>query len=134
MNIQNISKTNKEAVVRLSSDELVTICNAMYKAGGEEKDKLFHKLNSELMLTRDMCIYGHVDDFCLEKIVESRMKCSNIKPTILTEEEIEVFNAYIDSGDMKTAFGNTDWNAVYRKIVREHASETAKRLMEESIC
>ena len=38
----------------------------------------------------------------------------------LTEEEIEIFNAYINDCMDEIAFGNSDWDDVYRKIVGEN--------------
>lgn len=34
-------------------------------------------------------------------------------------------------GDMKMAFGNTDWNHIYRKIVGNNSSEFAEKCMEK---
>lgn len=72
MNIQNISKKDSEVIVSLSADELVKICNVLYNAKDEDKNALYLKLYSEMMIARDMCQYGHIDDFCLSRIVKCR--------------------------------------------------------------
>ena len=39
MNIQSISKTDREVNVTLSADELIKLCNIMHAAPEEEKKK-----------------------------------------------------------------------------------------------
>ncbi len=72
MNILNISKNDREVIVRLSADELVKICNVLYGAKDDVKNDLYHQLYSEMMLARDVCQYGHIDNFCLAQIVKER--------------------------------------------------------------
>lgn len=72
MNILKIKKNDKEVIISLSSSELVEICNVLYNTKDDDKNELYYKLNSEMMIARDMCQYGHIDDFSLERIVESR--------------------------------------------------------------
>lgn len=74
MNILNISKKDKEVVVTLSSDELVKLSNVLYHAPDEDKNNLYYQLNSEIIIARDMCQYGHIDNFSLAKIIENREK------------------------------------------------------------
>ena len=38
----------------------------------------------------------------------------------LSDTEVKTFEKYIESNDMPTAFGNSDWCHIYRKIVRQH--------------
>lgn len=76
MNIQNISKKDREVTINLSADELVKICNIFYQTE-ERKDDLYHKLYSELMIARDLCQYGHIDNFCLSEIVKNRNDCED---------------------------------------------------------
>ena len=73
MNIQSISKKDKEVVVTLNADELVRLCNVLYL---QEKydDNLHYKLYGNLMIARDLCQYGHIDNFCFERIAECRSK------------------------------------------------------------
>ena len=74
MNILNISKKDNEAIVRLSSDELVKLGNILFHAPYTDKDNLYYKLYGEIMLARDLSQYGHIDAFCFERIAECREK------------------------------------------------------------
>ena len=74
MNIINISKKDREAIVRLTSDELVKLANVLYYAPDSEKNNTYYALYSEIMLARDLSQYGHIDAFCLERIVKCREK------------------------------------------------------------
>ena len=64
----------------------------------------------------------------LELLLQFDSVCEN-KPCVLSKDESDTFNAYIE-GDIKTAFGNTDWNHIYRKIVGDNSSEFAEKCME----
>lgn len=78
MNIQDMSKKDREVTVTLSSDELVKLCNVLYYARDKYNgDKLYHKIKSELMIARDISQYGNIDDATLSKIVEERAKATN---------------------------------------------------------
>lgn len=73
MNIQTISKKEREVMVELTADDLVIICNALYAQLGENKSKdNFMHLYGDMMMARDLCQYGHVDNFCLHNIVKCR--------------------------------------------------------------
>lgn len=72
MNIKKISKEDNEVIVSLSTDELVKICNVLYNAKEDDKNELYYKLYSEMMIARDMCQYGHIDNFCISRIVKCR--------------------------------------------------------------
>ena len=74
------------------------------------------------MMARDLCQYGHVDNFCLSNIVKCRNDIGNGLDGILSDDDIDTFNAYLEDNDMPTAFGNTDWRKIYYKIVGEHGS------------
>lgn len=63
----------------------------------------------------------------LELLLQFESVCEN-KACILSKDEADTFNAYIE-GDIKTAFGNTDWNHIYRKIVGDNSSEFAEKCM-----
>ena len=55
MNIQNISKNDREVTVTLSSDELVKLCNVLYYARDKyDGDNLYHEIKSDLMIARDI--------------------------------------------------------------------------------
>ena len=54
MNIQSISK-NEKVTIDLSPDDLVMICNAMYRQPDEVKNKKsFCTIYSDMMMTRDL--------------------------------------------------------------------------------
>ena len=121
MNIQNLSKNKQEATVELSAADLIMICNALYSQLEEKKDnEHFLRLYSDMMMARDLCQYGHVDNFCLHNIVKYRNNIGNGLDGVLSDDDIDTFNAYLEDNDMPTAFGNSDWRNIYRKIVGEH--------------
>lgn len=133
MDILNISKENREVTMTLSADELVKICNIFYAAQDKDKTDTYYSLYGDMMLARDLCQYGHIDNFCLSNIAKCRntRDAPNESPvTSLPDADIKTFNAYIEQNDMPTAFGNSDWNSVYRKIVDSHHSEKIKKWME----
>ena len=114
MNIQTISKEKKEVMVELTADDLGIICNALYAQSSEKKDNdYFMQLYSDMMMARDLCQYGHVDNFCLHNIV----KCRSGLRGVLSEDDIETFNAYLEDNDLPTAFGNSDFVRIYKRIV-----------------
>lgn len=126
MNIQNISKKDREVTINLSADELVKICNIFYQTEKGEDD-LYHKLYSEFMIARDLCQYGHIDNFCLSEIVKNRNSCmSKINGGVLPKKQAEIFNTYIEGNDMPIAFGNSDWNMIYSMIVGNTKSDKIK--------
>ena len=81
MNIQNISKNDREVTVTLSSDELVKLCNVLYYA----RDK-YHEIKSDLMIARDISQYGNIDDTTLSKIIKERAKAANPYQTKPSQE------------------------------------------------
>ena len=50
---------------------------------------------------------------------------------VLTDEEIKIFQSYIDDGDMDIAFGNSDWVEIYLKITRFAFSDKAAKLVDK---
>lgn len=119
MNIQSISKRDREVTVELSADDLIIICNALYAKSKEERDNdYFMQLYSDMMMARDLCQYGHVDDFCLHNIVKSRNKLRGL----LSEKDAETFNKYLEDNDMPIAFGNSDFVQIYKRIVGDSKS------------
>ena len=72
MDILNISKKDKKVNVVLSSDELVKLCDILHSTDDRYANELFHKLYGEMMIARDLCQYGHIDDYSLELIVKCR--------------------------------------------------------------
>lgn len=82
MNIQNISKNDREVTVTLSSDELVKLCNVLYYA----RDNLYHEIKSDLMIARDISQYGNIDDTTFSKIIKERAKAANPYQTKPSQE------------------------------------------------
>ena len=81
MNIQNISKNDREVTVTLSSDELVKLCNVLYYARDKyDGDNLYHEIKSDLMIARD------IDDTTLSKIIKERAKAANPYQTKPSQE------------------------------------------------
>lgn len=70
MNVIKISGEDNRVTTLLSVDELRKICNIMYKANEDEKNALYFKLYGELIVARDMCQYGHLDNFSLECVTK----------------------------------------------------------------
>lgn len=68
MRINKIDSVAREVTIELSASELVDICNSMYRDPNRKNDRLY----ADMMLCRDLSQYGHVDNWCLEKIVEQR--------------------------------------------------------------
>lgn len=72
MEIIQLSKEKKEVTIRLSSDELVKLTNVLYHATDEDKNNLYYQVHSDLLMARDLCQYGHIDQFCLSEINKCR--------------------------------------------------------------
>lgn len=118
MNIQNISKKNKETVVKLSADDLTIICNALYAQLPEsQKNERLLQLYGDMMIARDLCQYGHIDNFCLQNVVKCRNSIGKGLEGMLPDEDVAVFTAYLKQDDIRTAFENLDWLTIYKKIV-----------------
>ena len=118
MNIQTISKEKREVMVELTADDLVIICNALYVQSGEKKNNdYFMQLYSDMMMARDLCQYGHVDNFCLHNVVRCR---SGLK-------------GLLSEADVETAFGNSDFVRIYKRIVGDlKDSDKLKSWMEQN--
>lgn len=57
---------------RLSADEIVKLCNSLHYAPEKQQNDIYHKLYSDLLLARDICQYGRIDNWGLAKVVEQR--------------------------------------------------------------
>ena len=53
----------------------------------------------------------------------------NTRTITLTKDEIDCFNWYLENAKMDIALGNSDWTAIYKKIVGDQVSEYAERKM-----
>ena len=95
--------------------------NALYSQIDEKKDnERCLQLYSDMMMARGLCQYGHLDNFSLQRIVKCRNYIGNGLDGVLSDDDIDTFNAYLEDNDMSTAFGNSDWRNIYMKIVGEH--------------
>lgn len=130
MNIQTISTEKRKVTVELTADDLVTICNALYAQSDEKKHhETFMQLYSDMMMARDLCQYGHVDNFCLHNII----KCRSGLKGVLSDDDIATFNKYLKDNDLPTAFGNSDFVRIYKRIVgNTQNSDTIKSWMERN--
>lgn len=130
MNMQTISKEKREVMVELTADDLIIICNALYAQSSEERNNnYFMQLYSDMMMARDLCQYGHVDDFCLHNII----KCRSELRGLLSEEDAETFNKYLEDNDLPIAFGNSDFVRIYKRIVGDSkGSDILKSWMEQN--
>ena len=118
MKMHNISHEKEEVTITLSSSELVKICNALFlKAKNSDTTENCNELYSNMITLRDLCQYGHIDDFSLGNVVRLRNECGSKIGTVLSEDEAETFLSYIKDGDLKTAFRNSDWREIVSKIV-----------------
>ncbi len=63
---------DREVTVRLSADEIVKLCNSLHYAPEKQQNDIYHKLYSDLLLVRDICQYGRIDNWGLAKVVEQR--------------------------------------------------------------
>ncbi len=131
MIVQNISKMDHKVTIELSADELIRICNIFYMTK-EKKDDLYYQLYSELAIAMEMCQYGHLDNFSLSCIVKARNRCSDgLTYGILSKEQADIFNNYIEGNDMPTAFGNSDWNQIYAMIVGNRKTDKIKKWIDK---
>lgn len=132
MNIQSMSKKERSVTMELSADELVMICNALYgQSKTDKKNEKFLQLYSDMMMARDLCQYGHVDNFCLHRIAICRNGIGKGLNGVLSDEDIAVLNRYMEDGDLPVAFGNSDFADIYRKIVGQgKESEKIKKWMD----
>lgn len=137
MNVLRISKEDGNVVVKLTADDLTSICNGLYTVSAAMKgNENFMELYSDMVIARDLCLYGHVDNVCLQNVVKCRNTSSTKVNGVLSDEDIDVLNSYLEADDMSTAFGNSDFLQVYKKIVglygEIHCSEKIKKWMEAS--
>lgn len=67
-----------------------------------------------------------IDEYLKEDIVVCNQ---NVRKPLLTEDEIDCFNAYLEDWE-DINFGNSDWCRIYYKIVGDRVSDYAKNLMD----
>lgn len=130
MNIQTISTEQRKVTVELTADDLSMICNALCAQSEEKKHRDdFMQLYSDMMMVRNLCHCGRIDDFCLRNIV----KCRNNLKGVLSDDDIATFNKYLEDNDLPTAFRNSDFVRIYKRIVGDmQNSNTIKSWMKQN--
>ena len=72
MHIEKLSVKDREVTVSLSADEIVKLCNSLHYTPEKHQNDIYHKLYSDLLLVRDICQYGRIDNWGLAKAIEQR--------------------------------------------------------------
>lgn len=138
MNIQSISKEKREVTVCLNANELVMLGNIMHLASTHatqtkpSNTEKMASLYADIILARDLCQYGHLDNFSLSHIVRNRNLGESNIGGCLSDEDIAIFNHYLEDNDIPTAMGNTDFTRIYSKIVGHKISEKLKEWTERA--
>ena len=68
MHIEKLSVKDREVTVSLSADEIVKLCNSLHYTPEKQQNDIYHKLYSDLLLMRDICQYGRIDNWGLAKV------------------------------------------------------------------
>ena len=80
MIIHSVSNVERKAVVCLSAEELVEICNALHEnISDEHQSERFFLLYAAMQNARDLSIYGHLDNFSLEYALNCRKQADKAK-------------------------------------------------------
>lgn len=80
MIIHSVSNVERKAVVCLSAEELVEICNALHEnISDEHQSKRFFLLYAAMQNARDLSIYGNLDIFSLEYALNCRKKANEME-------------------------------------------------------
>lgn len=78
MHIEKIEHDNF-VETKLDAEEVKCLCEALYSAYYDNEDNpIFSKLYSELIIARDLCLYGHLDNFGIANVVS----CGDIKKSV----------------------------------------------------
>lgn len=123
MNIHSISKGNNNTIIELNANELSILCDVLYSgidSYGKYKGEIYFQLYGDMMMARDLCKYGKIDGLCLSSIVKCRENVGGGVDGVLSDEDIDIFNSYLEDNDMSVAFGNSDFVKIYNKIVGSH--------------
>lgn len=57
---------------------------------------------------------------------------TNLTRGILSEEQADIFNNYIEKNDMPTVFGNSDWKQIYAMIVGNRKTDKIKKWIDST--
>lgn len=113
----------KYITVTLGYDEIRDIANGLYYTVKEtENGSKYKEIQGKCKFLFDMVKHGSIQPETVEMLTKS----------ILTDEEIDCFNAYLEL-EKVDAFGNTDWNNIYYKIVGNKVSDYAERKMNKAL-
>lgn len=126
MNIQNISKKDSSVTVELTADDLVLICNAMYAQRNDKSKENFLRLYSDMMIARDFCQYGHLDNFALHTIATCRNEIGEGLSGVLPNKDVDTLTDYLVMNDIVMAIGNSDWCQIYKKVTGEDGLKKLK--------
>ena len=133
MNIQSVSKEKRNVVVELDADELVILCNVLHTQMGEQKRKeKTLNLYSDMMLARDICQYGRVDNFCLSNIARCRNSIGKGLQGVLLDEDVALFASYLGDNDISSAFEDPEWVRIYETIVGNYGKRSVRKGKEQS--
>lgn len=111
----------KSITVTFNYDEIRDIANGLYyltKQSDQHDNTDYKNIYAKCKFLFDMIKHGNIQPETVEKLNRSK----------LTNDEIDTFNTYLEQNDIKTAFGNTDWNHIYHKIVGDRISESLARI------
>ena len=76
MEINNLSKTDREVVLKLTSEELEKLSVALKHMPVDEKDELYYSLYSEILLAKDLIQFGRIL-FSFEEIKKCAEQLAN---------------------------------------------------------
>lgn len=140
MTIEELNtKTNcKFVTVTFSYEEIRDLANGLYylsQSERPEKEK-FQMITGKCKFLFDMIKCGFIQPETIHYFSpdspEPQVSVPSQPIEGLSEEEIDTFNAYLASGDMETAFGNSDFCHIYSKIVGNRVSDEIQDMIFEN--
>lgn len=102
-----------QGYIERESDKCIIYCGA---SQDNPTQKYVHKLTIPFGYTFDALI----------TVLDNKVKHT----ILLTEDEINCFLSYIESDDMKTAFGNSDWRYIFNKITNGKKTDKIQRMID----
>lgn len=116
MNNENIFKTKTEEELHKIYSEFL----AAEKIGMFDPNSEIGKIKESYYVERYGCNATWVMQIELTHAICDLWHKEKDKERILSDTEVKTFERYIENNDMPTAFGNSDWCHIYRKIVGQH--------------
>ena len=88
MKIMCVSASEKNAVICLTTEDMIEICNALHNAQKikDIKRSNFYRLYGNLMLVRDLAQHGNLDSFALNSIKECRNTAEKLEDEAWNDE------------------------------------------------